>query len=346
MNGKMKEGLPPLLCEKPRILILGTFPGEKSLDKMEYYSDPRNRFWKIIAALFSPLPYTDLCLNSFEDKKELLKQAHIALWDVYSVVKRKGSLDRNIVDRIEIDCQSLIKILRENPSIEKIAFNGDEAKKTYAEGYQNKIQAAFPKRNISLAELPSSSNSNRRYNDVSKLIEKWFEQFSITGLDAVWGDKPKTLILGTFPGKESLNSKEYYSNSKNRFWDLVGYDKDPEDYNQKIKFLDNKRIALWDIYERVIRDGSSDKGFAKGSYNNVFERIKNHPSIKTIILTGVSENAKAHYLGFIRHFHKEIEDAKKERKLQIFLLPSTSPQNGNTDGLIAKWNQFFPKKER
>ena len=102
MNGRMKEGLPPLLCEKPKILILGTFPGEMSLETGEYYSDPRNRFWKIISALFSPLPYTDLCLNSFEDKKELLKQAHIALWNVYSVVKRNGSLDRNIIDRIEI----------------------------------------------------------------------------------------------------------------------------------------------------------------------------------------------------------------------------------------------------
>ena len=240
----------------------------------------------------------------------------------------------------------MIEILRENPSIEKIAFNGDEAKKTYAEGYQNKIQAAFPKRNISLAELPSSSNSNRRYNDVDKLIDKWFEQFSITGLDAVWGDKPKTLILGTFPGKESLNSKEYYSNSKNRFWDLVGYDKDPEDYNQKIKFLNNRQIALWDIYGKAIRDGSSDRGIARGAYNNVFEHIKCRPSIKRIILTGVSDKSKTHLLGFIQHFHKEIENTKKKRKLQIFLLPSTSPRNGNTDDLIAKWNQIFPKKER
>lgn len=344
MNGKMKEGLQPLLCEEPKILILGTFPSENSLEKKEYYSNPSNRFWKVISALFSPLPYTDHWLNSYEDKKELLKQAHIALWDVYSAVKRKGSLDRNIVDKIETNCQSLIKILQENPSIEKIAFNGKEAKKTFEDNYQNKIEAAFPERDISLVELPSSSNSNRCYNDVGKLVEKWLDLFSITGLDAVWGNKPEILILGTFPGQESLNCKEYYSNSGNRFWDLVGYDNDPKDYNKKIKFLDDKCIALWDIYEKVIRDGSSDKGIAKGSYNNVFEHIKKHPLIKTIILTGVSDKSKAHHLGFLQYFHKEIEETKKKKKLQIFLLPSTSKRNGNTADLTAKWNQFFSKK--
>ena len=69
MNGKMKEGLQPLLCEEPKILILGTFPSENSLEKKEYYSNPSNRFWKVISALFSPLPYTDHWLNSYEDKK-------------------------------------------------------------------------------------------------------------------------------------------------------------------------------------------------------------------------------------------------------------------------------------
>ena len=56
MNGKMKEGLQPLLCEEPKILILGTFPSENSLEKKEYYSNPSNRFWKVISALFSPFP--------------------------------------------------------------------------------------------------------------------------------------------------------------------------------------------------------------------------------------------------------------------------------------------------
>ena len=47
-----KEGFPPIADERATVLILGTMPGEESLKKNEYYGNPRNAFWKIIARLF------------------------------------------------------------------------------------------------------------------------------------------------------------------------------------------------------------------------------------------------------------------------------------------------------
>ena len=32
-----KNGLEPLMCESPEILILGSLPGDKSLELQEYY---------------------------------------------------------------------------------------------------------------------------------------------------------------------------------------------------------------------------------------------------------------------------------------------------------------------
>ena len=40
-------------------------------------------------------------------------------------------------------------------------------------------------------------------------------------LDPIVGDNPKILILGTYPGKESLENKEYYKSNLNSFWYII-----------------------------------------------------------------------------------------------------------------------------
>ena len=46
----------PIIGRDPRILILGSMPGLISLQAVEYYANPRNAFWKIIAELFELEP--------------------------------------------------------------------------------------------------------------------------------------------------------------------------------------------------------------------------------------------------------------------------------------------------
>ena len=48
----MIECFPPIIDEDSQILIIGTMPSVKSLDKKEYYAHPRNAFWKIISKLY------------------------------------------------------------------------------------------------------------------------------------------------------------------------------------------------------------------------------------------------------------------------------------------------------
>ena len=42
------------------------------------------------------------------------------------------------------------------------------------------------------------------------------------GLQPVVGDNPRTLILGSLPGDESILRQEYYGNPKNLFWKVIG----------------------------------------------------------------------------------------------------------------------------
>lgn len=67
----------PVWNKDSRVLVLGTFPSVKSRQQKFYYGHPQNRFWKVTAALLgSRVPVT------VEDKKRMLLEGHIAVWDV------------------------------------------------------------------------------------------------------------------------------------------------------------------------------------------------------------------------------------------------------------------------
>jgi hypoxanthine-DNA glycosylase len=109
-----------------RVLILGTLPSVRSLERGEYYAHPRNCFWWIMGKLVgaSPdLPYPDL---PYLDRLGQLRQSGIALWDVCQAAERAGSSDAKIrMDSIEPNDFRLF--LDDHPRIELICFNGHPA---------------------------------------------------------------------------------------------------------------------------------------------------------------------------------------------------------------------------
>ncbi|MBK6989194.1 MAG: DNA-deoxyinosine glycosylase [Bacteroidetes bacterium] len=108
-SSNLKQSLPPISDSKSKILILGTMPGEESISKQEYYTHPRNFFWKIIAEITG----NELPIN-YSQKKELLLKENIAIWDVCEICQRKGSLDSEIIDETPND---LGRFLKDRPLI-------------------------------------------------------------------------------------------------------------------------------------------------------------------------------------------------------------------------------------
>lgn len=107
METNSKQGLEPLLCNEPKILILGSLPGDISIESQEYYANNKNFFWRIIATITgSPVPL------SYPAKKEMLAQSHIALWDVYAAAERAGSRDGNIRGG---EFNDIVGFIRKNP---------------------------------------------------------------------------------------------------------------------------------------------------------------------------------------------------------------------------------------
>lgn len=85
------HNIPPLYGEKSETLILGSFPSVKSREAEFFYGHPQNRFWRVLAGVFSaPVPET------VEQKKKLVLENRLALWDVIAECEITGSADTSI----------------------------------------------------------------------------------------------------------------------------------------------------------------------------------------------------------------------------------------------------------
>lgn len=139
---------PPVAAPDARVLILGSFPGERSLQDRRYYAHPRNAFWPIMEALFAdgrPLDYEARC--------RLLTDVRIALWDVLLTTQRQGSLDSAIVSDSAVP-NTIGDFLSTHPGIHTLCFNGTTA----ATLFQRHIAPGLARLpDLRLLRLPSTS---------------------------------------------------------------------------------------------------------------------------------------------------------------------------------------------
>ena len=157
----IKHPFPPLFDSDSKILILGSFPSVKSREQMFFYGHPRNRFWKVMAAVFEePVPET------IDEKKRLLITHHIALWDVIAECRIDGSSDASISDVRANDLSPVF----EEADIEKIIVNGKTAEKYY-------IKLIEPRIHRKAICLPSTSPANAAWS-TEKLAKAWGERIN------------------------------------------------------------------------------------------------------------------------------------------------------------------------
>ena len=127
------------------MLVLGSLPGEKSLEARRYYAHPQNRFWhligKAIGVALQPLDY--------ERRLAALLEAKVGLWDTVASAQRAGSLDSAIR---EAEHNALADLAASLPELRAVGFNG-----------QASARIGMPQlagTNLALIALPSSSPAN------------------------------------------------------------------------------------------------------------------------------------------------------------------------------------------
>ena len=153
----MKKAFLPIADNHSTILILGTMPGEKSLQLQEYYGNRGNQFWRIMFSIFNKELSHD-----YNDKIALLKKHNIALWDVLQFCEREGSLDSNIKNEVPND---FIKFYKTHPKIHHVFFSSKNAAAYYDKYVGRKPALVY---NV----LPSPSGANATMPFLAKL-EIW-----------------------------------------------------------------------------------------------------------------------------------------------------------------------------
>ncbi|MBV8618850.1 MAG: DNA-deoxyinosine glycosylase [Curvibacter sp.] len=159
------QGLPPVLDEHTRLLVLGSFPGARSLALQQYYGHPQNQFWPILSALWQ----TDLVALDYAARLQALLVRGLGVWDVYASCEREGSLDTAIRQPVVND---LAGLARRCAALKVVAHNGGES-----------FRHARHTRTLGLPvlRLPSTSPANASQPPGFKLAA-WREAFALAGL--------------------------------------------------------------------------------------------------------------------------------------------------------------------
>ncbi len=141
-------------------MILGSLPSVKSREYGFYYAHPQNRFYKVLGSIFG---------EDIVDRKEFLREHHIALYDVIYECDIIDSSDASIKNPVVIDIDN---ILSTYPHIKRIGINGNKAKALFDRYLLDKVY----KYDVDIIYLPSTSPANARM-DVSSLVSHYQRLF-------------------------------------------------------------------------------------------------------------------------------------------------------------------------
>lgn len=150
-------------------------------------------------------------------------------------------------------------------------------------------------------------------------------------------DHATILILGSMPGKRSLEQKQYYAHPQNAFWKIMGETIGAHPglpYEERLKALAGAHIALWDVLSSCMRESSLDSHIRKEEANDLASFLALHPHITHVFFNG----AKAE-----QSFKKYVLGKQKLPPLEFHRLPSTSPAHAGmryADKLKA-WKTTF-----
>lgn len=146
----------PVYDARSRVLILGSFPSVKSREAAFFYGHPQNRFWRVLAALTgAPVP------QSIPEKRALLLNHGIALWDTIASCEITGSSDSSIRNVTPNDLTPVLQTAK----IQKIYCNGTASWQLYQ-------KYLLPRTKLPAEKLPSTSPANAAWT-LPRLIGAW-----------------------------------------------------------------------------------------------------------------------------------------------------------------------------
>ncbi|MCP3984769.1 MAG: DNA-deoxyinosine glycosylase [bacterium] len=144
----------------------------------------------------------------------------------------------------------------------------------------------------------------------------------VHGFDPISDPSSTVLVLGSMPGKASLDAQQYYAHPRNHFWriigELLGFEPTAS-YRDRKSLLKSRQIAVWDVLKSCTRESSLDSDIVGSSIipNDFPSFFRRHRAVQRVFFNG----AKAEQV-YRRHVAPALDPA---RTLSCVRLPSTSP---------------------
>ncbi len=153
------------------------------------------------------------------------------------------------------------------------------------------------------------------------------------------GRNARILILGSIPGRASLAAGQYYAHARNAFWrisaELLRFDAHAP-YKARVQALKSAHIAVWDVLQSCVRQGSLDTRIERDTEiaNDFRKFFRAHGKITHVFFNGNKAEAS-----FRRHVLPRIESGS----IAYTRLPSTSPANASAPfaGKLEAWRAIL-----
>ena len=150
----------PIFDKNSKILILGSFPSVISRKFGFYYTNPQNRFWRVLAAILNAaVP------ESTDEKIKFLLSHHIAIYDAAISCEIEGSSDAKMSKIIPVNLEPIFSGAR----IAQVFANGGKAYEMCKKYLEDEIIKATKNEVI---KLPSTSPANAKFS-LEKLMHEW-----------------------------------------------------------------------------------------------------------------------------------------------------------------------------
>jgi hypoxanthine-DNA glycosylase len=151
--------------------------------------------------------------------------------------------------------------------------------------------------------------------------------------DPIADARTRLLVLGSLPGRKSLEARRYYAHPTNQFWQLMspvaGTDLGALDYPDRLEALLSAGIGLWDVIGSAERAGSLDTAIRNPALRDLSARIATLPTLRAVAFNGGTA---------FRHGSRQLTS---HPHIALIGLPSSSA--AYTIGLAAKqpaWSEL------
>lgn len=159
----------------------------------------------------------------------------------------------------------------------------------------------------------------------------------LQGFPPVCDDRATVLVLGSMPGKASLQVQRYYAHPHNRFWPIMGelVGASPAlPYDERLLRLRHAGIALWDVLAHCEREGSLDSAIRDDTAqaNDFAGFLARHRRVHTVLFNGAKAESA---------WRRHVGPGLAGTALHYRRLPSTSPANAGTPpaAKLAAWRE-------